>query len=289
VTDFLLKDLDVFYISYDEPNCEINWKRIKNLHSNAKRVHGIYGFSNAHKECATQSNTYRFVTIDGDNWINGNIFNYKLNDDNMPDVCFSFKSINIINGLEYGNGSVKVWSKETYLKSKPYEQQDLTDFCWTTKYFHVDFLSGTTTINCTPYQAWRAGYREGIKLSYIDGKPLNNIKNNWSKIWEGNLRMLKIWTVVGRDIENGIWAILGARQGLYELITDKCKHTDINDYQLMYLKWLSNEQLDPEITAMSYGQQLTKKFNFYTSEIDKNQSKWIKEIYITPIRYGIMS
>jgi hypothetical protein len=288
LTEFALNELDVFYISFDEPNCEANWKRVQSLHSNAKRIHGVLGFDNAHRACALASNTYRFVTIDGDNWIHDNTLNYKLNDDGIVDVCFSFKSENIINGLQYGNGGIKVWNRNSFLSSQPYESANLTDFCWVIRYYQVDFIGSTTVNNCTQYQAWRAGYREGIKLTYINGKPLENFKEQWPQIWEGNLGMLRIWTSVGKDINNGIWAILGARQGLYELISNECKHTDINDYLWMSEKWAMTQLGDPDITAMSYSRQINKKYNFSIPDLDIDTSKWVKSIYVSPDRHGLM-
>ena len=285
---FKLKDLDVFYISYDEPNCEVNWERVISIHPDAKRIHGVLGFDRAHRICATASDTYRFVTIDGDNWLHDDLLDYEIIDDDYADVCFSFKSQNIVNGLQYGNGGVKVWNKETYLSTTSHELDQLTDFCWSIRYFHVDFLGSLTVNNCTSYQAWRAGYREGVKLSYVNGKPLTNFKDDLNQIWEGNLRLLRMWTTVGRDVNNGIWAILGARQGLYDLVTNNCVHTDINDYDLMYSKWLQSEVDDPDITATFIGQQLGRKFNFKTPELDFDASTWIKTIYVNPIRSGLM-
>ena len=60
-------ELDIFYISYDEPNCEEHWADLLNKVPWAKRVHGVKGFDAAHKECANQSETERFITVDGDN------------------------------------------------------------------------------------------------------------------------------------------------------------------------------------------------------------------------------
>ena len=57
-------ELDLFYLSYDEPNCEEHWADILNKVPWAKRVHGVKGFDAAHKECARQSETHRFITVE---------------------------------------------------------------------------------------------------------------------------------------------------------------------------------------------------------------------------------
>ena len=52
-------ELDIFYISYDEPNCEEHWADLLNKVPWAKRVHGVKGFDKAHKTAAEQSETDR--------------------------------------------------------------------------------------------------------------------------------------------------------------------------------------------------------------------------------------
>ena len=71
-------ELDVFYLSYDEPNKEEHWADIISKFPFAKRVDGVKGFDNAHKECARQSDTERFITIDGDNIVDEKFFDMEL-------------------------------------------------------------------------------------------------------------------------------------------------------------------------------------------------------------------
>ena len=56
-------ELDIFYISYDEPNCEEHWADLLNKVPWAKSVHGVKGFDKAHKTAAEQSETERFITV----------------------------------------------------------------------------------------------------------------------------------------------------------------------------------------------------------------------------------
>ena len=64
-----LEDLDVLYLSYDEPQKEEFWVKIKNMIPWAQRVDGVKGSDRAHKAAAAASNTERFILIDGDNMI----------------------------------------------------------------------------------------------------------------------------------------------------------------------------------------------------------------------------
>jgi hypothetical protein len=45
-------DIDIFYLSYDEPNYQEHWADIRNKVPWAKHVHGVEGSDAAHKACA---------------------------------------------------------------------------------------------------------------------------------------------------------------------------------------------------------------------------------------------
>ena len=71
-------DLDCIYLSYDEPNKEEFWAKIKNMVPWAQRVDGVKGSDAAHKAAADASTTERFVLIDGDNLPDPTFFNQTL-------------------------------------------------------------------------------------------------------------------------------------------------------------------------------------------------------------------
>lgn len=288
MSKFKLKDLDLFYISYDEMNSGVNWDRVLRMNPDAKRIHGVKGFDSAHRACALASITHRFVTVDGDNWVNDGALEQELDDTGIEDVCFSFKSKNFINGLEYGNGGIKVWDKNTFLSSQTHEKANTTDFCWDIRYYQVNHLCSTTVQNCTPYQAWRAGFREGIKMSQVDGKACANPVHDIKKIFKTNLSRLNVWCTIGRDVENGVWAILGARQAVIEQMQAPFDHNRINDYDWFSVEWKKIEELDPDQHARYLGSQLDNRYDFYLPELDKRESAWFKSIYMNPPRSGLM-
>lgn len=285
---FTLRDLDIFFISYDEPNAEANWQHLYSIAKTAKRFHGVTGFDKAHKLCAQASTTQRFVIVDGDNWINEPVLKYNIDDTGYENVCFSFKSKNAINGLEYGNGGIKVWDKDTLLQSNTHEQSDTTDFCWDIPYYQIDVMSGTTVQNNTPYQAWRAGYREGVKMTYVNGVPPDNWATHRKDIWRGNLSKLSIWCAVGRDVENGIWAMLGARHGLCDMLDKTIKNTDINNYAWFADKWNSIKDCNLELTVAQFAARLKSLYDFAIPELDSDLSIWFKNTYMNPTRHGLM-
>ena len=64
-----IAELDIIYLSYDEPNAEKNYADLLSKVPWAKRVHGVKGSDAAHKACAELSTTDRFVTDHVDNTI----------------------------------------------------------------------------------------------------------------------------------------------------------------------------------------------------------------------------
>jgi len=288
MSEFWFRDLEVFYISYDEPNREENWAGIQSLLPDARRVQGVKGFESAHKTCALQSLTERFVTIDGDNWMLPEAADTLFDDTGMEDVVFSFKSKNIINGLEYGNGGLKCWHRDVLLKSNTHESSNTTDFCWALRYFQVDTLGSISVNNASAYQAWRAGYREGVKMSYLDGSPMKNPITDMQLLFQGNSSKLNVWMTVGRDVENGAWAMLGARQGFYELYAGIIENTAINDYDWFDRHWKKTAHVNLESALQRYGNLLKQEFKMSLPELDVHTSIWLKQNYVHPQRKGMM-
>jgi len=174
-----LIECDVVYLSYDEPNAEKNYADLLTKAPWAKRVHGVKGSDAAHKACAAASETERFITVDGDNIVNKEFFNQTIEFDNdlTEDCVVSWASYNVINGLIYGNGGLKCWTKTIVNSMRTHEHaanpRSEVDFCWDIKYRQVNKCYSETHNNAMPYQAWRAGFREGVKMSLDRGIRFN--------------------------------------------------------------------------------------------------------------------
>ena len=95
-----VNELDLIYLSYQEPQKEEFWAKIKNMAPWAKRVDGVKGSDNAHKAAAMASSTERFILIDGDNMIEKSFLDEQLviNDSNRH-AQFRWRARNHINGL----------------------------------------------------------------------------------------------------------------------------------------------------------------------------------------------
>lgn len=295
---FRVVDYDIIYLSYDEPNAEKNYADLCSKIPWAKRVHGVKGSDAAHKACAELSETERFITVDGDNVIDKDFLSQTVEFqqiDDFDDYVVSWSARNHINGLEYGNGGIKCWPKKYVLNMQTHENADpenkraQVDFCWDIQYLQIDGCMSTICNNASPFQAWRAGFREGVKMALDQGEPLANAKALLNSHWK-NLHRLYIWTMVGSDIENGKWAILGAREGLHHVMCIDWDHVNVRDFDHLWSLWTSREtlheehELESEIAAM--GRTLIDELSLPISPtpLDSGQSKFFKTVYLNPSR-----
>jgi len=231
-------DLDVFYLSYDEPKCEEFWADLKQKCPWAKRVHGVTGFDEAHKTCARESVTDQFITIDGDNIVEASFFNESVQQESERNV-WSWSGQNVVNDLNYGNGGIKCWPKSYVLDMKTHESADndsnRVDFCWDANYLHRKESYSMTYPNGSPFQAFRAGFREGVKLTLDEGYPMP--LSRWPELRRVNLERLKIWCSVGADIENGLWCMYGARMGIVKSNLEDWDFSLISNYDWFDRWW----------------------------------------------------
>ena len=76
----------------------------------------------------------------------------------------------------YGNGGLKCWPKEYVLNMRTHENAEennvhaKVDFCWDAQYLQMKDCFSITHNNATAWQAWRAGFREGVKLALDRGE-----------------------------------------------------------------------------------------------------------------------
>lgn len=244
IQKYNITEFDFYFISYDEPNAEKHWADLVDKCPWAKRVHGVKGFDAAHRECAKQSETDWFVTVDADNIVLPEFFDVTIELDPVlhANRCFSWNGINMINGLMYGNGGLKLWSKKFASDMKSHElsdKSDAVDFCWEDDYKQVHQSYSEVWNNGSPYQAFRVGFREGVKLALDRGLRVPSDLMS-VKLHKVNLRNLRIWACVGSDVQYGIWAMLGAREGLLAMCDQTWDFTVIRDYDWFNEYWNIN-------------------------------------------------
>ena len=278
-----IADLDVIYLTYDEPNKEANWIKIQNMVPWAKRVDGIKGSDAAHKACANISDTDRFVLVDGDNIPDPQFFNLQLAlDDTNSDKVFRWRARNHINGLQYGNGGLSCWTKEFVYAMKTHEASDGSaandvEFCFYPNYWAMSDCYSTTYPNQTPFQAWRAGFREGVKMCLDRGaKP--SLSEFEQRVHSRNYDHLCIWQTVGADVENGFWAIYGARLGTFLTMLTEWDHRDVQDFDKLAALWEQYKDHEPE-HCTQLGDQLRQRLGLPIVDMDPEESKFFKHHY----------
>ena len=285
-------DLDCVYLSFDEPQKEEFWVKIKNMVPWAKRVDGVKGSDAAHKAAAEASETERFILIDGDNMPNEDFFNIQLDfTDKEPKyqkAQFRWKAINAINGLRYGNGGMSSWTKTYVMNMKTHEAQtdgDVTriaDFCLDSKdslYWAMYDCYSTTYPNHTPFQAWRAGFREGVKMC-LDRGSVPTVEHFKETVASRNLNNLTVWQNIGSDVDNGYWAIYGARLGTFLTMLSDWNHTDVqwfDNYPELWKEYAEGK--DPVIAAEEVGSHLQNKLGLPICTYSPEQSKFFKRHY----------
>jgi len=278
-----IADLDVIYLSYDEPQKEEFWVRIKNMVPWAVRVDGVKGSDAAHKAAADASETDRFILIDGDNLPDLDFFNLTLDfkDADYEKAVFRWRARNHINGLMYGNGGISCWTKDFIYNMKTHEASvgsDDTDveFCFDPLYWAMHDCYSTTYPNGSKFHAWRAGFREGVKMCLNQGKKptIGEFKDS---VHKRNMAHLSIWHNIGSDEEYGSWAILGARMGTHM--------TMLTDWNYKEVQWFDNlaeiykQVHDVPAQIQALGVELETQLDLPMLSPSAEHSKFFKDHY----------
>lgn len=281
---------EIYFLSYREPNADENYQDlVKKLRKfrfanvpPVNRVHGIRGIDSAHKHCATLAKEPFMLTIDGDCRVDPEFFVEVIPflDPDKSSVLV-FPAENIINGLQYGNGSLKLWPVDIVRNAGPMG----LDYCCTLprkKGHLINKCYSFTDVNGAPDQAWMAGFREGVKLSVMNGKAEPDLK----LAPEDNLRRLRVWCCVGADKQYGHWAMLGARQGmLYSLSVDGAGRQLVNDFDWL-LKHFQTQKLDSNAHVCALldetAEELQERFAFEVTTFNPKKSRIFKLAYSNP-------
>jgi hypothetical protein len=280
-----IADLDCIYLSYDEPQKEEFWVKINNMVPWAKRVDGVKGSDAAHKAAARASDTDRFILIDGDNLPDPSFFNQTLVLPNKEyeNAVFRWRARNHVNGLMYGNGGLSSWTREFVLNMQTHEATDgrtetQVEFCFDPLYWPMYDCYSTTYPNGDAFHAWRAGFREGVKMCLDRGrKP--TVEQFKDRVVRRNLEYLTIWHNVGLDAEYGAWCIAGARQGTYMTMLTNWDHQQVQWFDALAELWLTVKDTDPRILANRLAPELGTQLGLPVSMLEAEQSAFFKRHY----------
>ena len=202
--------LDVIQISYHEEQADENFEILQMFAPHAKRVQGVKGIFNAHKEAARLSETSHFYVVDADAIIDEE-FTFKFRPDAnkkeyghiaQTDCVYTWRSRNPINDLVYGYGGAKLFPRKALLKAERWNVDMTTTIgCPFVPKFQI---SNITAFNTNPFDTWKSAFRECAKLSSSIIPNGDNIDNEYR---------LDIWCSRGKNRPYGNYCIDGANQG----------------------------------------------------------------------------
>jgi hypothetical protein len=285
MTSIDIADLDCIYLSYDEPQREEFWVRIRNMIPWAKRVDGVKGSDAAHKAAAESSSTERFILIDGDNMPDERFFNLVLQfaDPQWEQAVFRWRARNHINGLMYGNGGLSSWTRTFVSNMKTHENTDgrdetVVEFCFDPLYWAMHDCYSTTYPNGSAQHAWRAGFREGVKMC-LDAGRRPTVTEFRDRVHRRNLDHLTIWHNVGRDVEHGAWAMAGARQGTYRTMLTDWDYREVQWFDALEQIWHEVNFSDPDSVIGEHEDVLKTQLDLPMISMGVSHSKFFKHHY----------
>jgi hypothetical protein len=281
-------DQDIIFLSYDEPNADKNYADLCKKLPWAKRVHGVKGSDAAHKACAALSETEYFITVDADNIVDPAFLQVEIDLAELgltKDHVFSWCGKVYVNGLMYGNGGLKMWTRKFVNEMRTHEAADINDhlsvveFCFDYRYFQFNENYSTSYTNASPFQAWRSGFREGVKMSLDQGAKVADIKSVW---WQNYQRLL-IWSSVGMDVEHGIWSMLGAREGCYLTNCTDWDYTQVRDFEYLTSHWEETYASMSETAAIEqtikFGKELEHRLGLEVATLDTRGAKFFRQVF----------
>ena len=228
---------DIAFITYNCPEPATTERYIELIkqfpNQRVYRVNGVKGIHQAHIEAAKRAKTDMFYVIDADAKIlPGFKFDLRL-DPSEEDIVHVWRAINPVNGLDYGNGGIKLLPTEL-TKNLNVNSTDMTTSI-SPRFKAVDEVSNITMYNTDPLSTWRSAFRECAKLS--------------SKIIPGQVdyeteARLDKWVNYPSDAEFAEYSRGGASAGQWYGSTHKgdlAALSKINDYD-----WLA-EQFEAHI------------------------------------------
>ena len=229
---------DIAFISYNETQSTSKYIELVTSfpYNRTIRVNGIKGIHQAHIEAAKQVKSNMFYVVDADAKLLPSFkFDIKL-DPSEEDIVHVWRSINPVNGLEYGYGGVKL------LPTKLTLNLDIKTLDMTTnissRFKVMPDVSNITQFNTDPLSTWRSAFRECVKLSSRQSN-------------EESQHRLYTWIHLGGDETFGEYSKGGASAGQWYGTTykdDPDALAKINDYDWLEEQFKVHIELFPPET-----------------------------------------
>lgn len=193
---------DIIFISYNEPQADGNFARLKARFPYAQRINGIKGIHQAHIAAAKKAFTKMFWVVDADAQILDTFnFDHVVSEYDLENVHV-WRSRNPINDLEYGYGGVKLLPKQL-TQNMDTSKPDMTTSI-SSLFKAMPDVSNITAFNVDPFNTWKSAFRECVKLASKTIDRQDETDTNYR---------LNVWCTRGLDRPYGREAIEGAVQG----------------------------------------------------------------------------
>jgi hypothetical protein len=193
---------DIIFISYNEPQADENFARLKARFPYAQRVQGIRGIHQAHIAAAKKAFTKMFWVVDADAQILDTFnFDHVVSEYDLENVHV-WRSRNPINDLEYGYGGVKLLPK-SLTQNMDTSKPDMTTSI-SSLFKAMPEISNVTAFNVDAFNTWKSAFRECVKLASKTIDRQDDTDTNYR---------LNVWCTRGLDRPFGREAIEGAVQG----------------------------------------------------------------------------
>ena len=216
---------DIVFISYQEPNADENFTKLKERFPMVKRVHGVKGLHQAHIKAAKKCFTNMFWVVDADAIILDD-FNFEYNvPSHQLDHVHVWRTQNPINDLVYGYGGVKLLPRKLTL-SVDINSADMTTSI-SKNFIAMPDISNITAFNTDPFNTYKSAFRECAKLSS------KVIKGQHDEETE---KRLETWCTVGKTRPYGLYALAGAISGRKFGMASGSNIALINDFD-----WLKDQ------------------------------------------------
>lgn len=162
-------NFDIFFISFQEINCENHWQRVVDMYPNAMRLHGIEGINRVHVTCDHLAKTRHYWTVDGDNYLIRPL-------EFQPEFdLHMFQAYDPVFDDYTALGGVKLWKKGSIVNN----DMRYGDFCLNatqTKKVEMNSFS-ISKYNENEFDAWKTAFRHCVKLLSPILKNRPNAKN----------------------------------------------------------------------------------------------------------------
>jgi hypothetical protein len=152
------------------------------------------------------------------------------------------------------------------------------EFCFDPLYWPMHDCYSTTYPNGSPKHAWRAGFREGVKMC-LDKGCCPSLPEFRERVHKRNLDNLTIWHNVGNDVEHGIWSIMGARMGTYKTMLSDWDHREVQCFDALEQLWSVEQYVDPYQATETYAKSLHTQLDLPMNILSPDQSRFFKHHY----------